>query len=79
MPQQTVYKCYAPVFPPSNCWACFWLTLIYTLVIIELGIILIIAIIAGPEAVRKIACLIKQFLFRIKYCKKGNDDPNKPI
>lgn len=75
MPEESS-KCYAPVFQPTNVWACFWLTIIYTAIIAILVVLLIIALIGGPEAVRKIVCLIKQFAYRIANCKKGNSDPN---
>lgn len=71
--------CYAPVFKPINFWACFWLMIIYTLVIAYLLIMLIIALIGGGAAVRQILCLIKQYSFRISHCRKGNDDPNQVI
>ena len=71
--------CYAPVFSPNHWWACFWLMIIYTLVIVYLTIMLIIAMLGGGDAVRTIACMIKQYAFRMKYCRQGNDDPNKQI
>lgn len=73
------YPCYAPVFRPNNCWACVWLRIIYTMVIVFLAVMLIIAVLAGPEAMKKIACMIKQYTYMIRYCKVGNSDPNKLI
>lgn len=68
--------CYAPLFKANNCWACLWITIIYIMVIVLLTIMLIIATLGGPEAIRKIACQIKQYAYMIKYCRRGNSDSN---
>jgi len=68
--------CYAPVFGPNNIWACLVLTIIYVLVIVVLTVLLIIAALGGPEAVRKISCLIKQYVYMIQHCTKGNSNPS---
>ncbi|MHA2253179.1 MAG: hypothetical protein ACXAD7_22650 [Candidatus Kariarchaeaceae archaeon] len=73
------YQCYAPVFKPNHWWACIWLTIIYTMVIVLLTIMLIIAVLAGPEAMRKIACQIKQYVYMIRNCRRGNSDTNLVI
>ena len=74
MPEEI--KCYAPTFPPGNCWSCMVLTIIYAIIIVALILTLIIAIIGGPDALRKVLCLIKQYRFMIANCRKGNSDPN---
>ena len=71
--------CYAPVFTPNSGWACWWLILIYTLVIVYLAIMLVIALLGGPKAVSHIACLIKQYVYRIANCMRGNDNPTLEI
>ena len=68
-------KCYAPVFRGNNIPACVFLRILFTLVIMmliigTLGLILLCA---------KGRCLIKQYQFRIIYCRQGNKDPNRLI
>lgn len=65
-------KCYAPVFRGSNCIACLYLTIIFTAVIALLVISLVWLTAEGR-------CLIKQYQFRIRYCKQGNSDPQRLI
>lgn len=66
-------KCYAPVFSgPRNIFACLYLTIIYTIVIM----LLVLSLIWLSEEGR---CLIKQYVFRIQHCSEGNNDPNRLI
>ena len=66
-------KCYAPIFTGTrSIFACFYLMIIYTIIIMVLMLSLIWLTAEGR-------CLIKQYLFRIKHCKRGNNDPNRLI
>lgn len=58
------HVCKAPVFKPSGFWSCFILLIILSLVIAMLAFVALFS-----EAAR---CLIRQYLFRIKYCRLGN-------
>jgi hypothetical protein len=69
------FKCYAPVFKGHHPIICailrtFYLAAITALIVGTLGLIFLSA---------KGRCLIRQYLFRISFCVKGNGDPNLPI
>lgn len=66
-------KCYAPVFSGTrNFFACFYLSIIYTIVILLLVLSLVWLTAEGR-------CLINQYRFRIQHCRDGNADPNRMI
>lgn len=69
------YTCYAPVFRANNFFACVILQLIYTMVIILLiiGTFFLILLFESGR------CTIRKYRFRMKYCTKGNDNPNLEI
>lgn len=58
--------CYAPVFEPNGCLVCFWLAIIYALVILALAIVALFS--------KEARCAIKQYQFRIRTCGAGNQD-----
>jgi hypothetical protein len=71
--------CYAPVFGASSFWACIFLSIIYVLILVFLLIMLVLAVFGGQSAIREIACIIRQYVYRIRNCTKGNSDPNVVI
>jgi hypothetical protein len=65
--QETKGKCYAPVFKgTNNVIACIFLRIIYALVIA-----LLVLFIWVPG----VACRIKQYIFRMRHCLEGNENP----
>ncbi len=60
-------ECKAPVFKGNSVCACLILTITYILVIAVLLIFIWIP---------SVLCLIKQYVFRIKHCRKGNSNPD---
>ena len=63
--------CFAPTFRANNMFACWVLSIIYTVIIAMLAIPALFS--------AEIRCYIRQLLFRIKYCWRGNSDPNITI
>jgi hypothetical protein len=63
--------CYAPVFEGSSGFACFFLAIIYLLIIAALLVVWILSF--GSKAVW---CTIEQFQFRLNHCGEGNSDPD---
>ena len=71
--------CYAPVFQKQNWLVCLLLVILLPIVALAFMIALIVGVIIGifiPEFLDRIICNYKRFLFRVRNCSKGNDDPN---
>ena len=62
--------CFAPVFTKSSIIACIFLAIIYATVIV-----LLILFIWIPG----VLCLIKQYIYRIQNCTRGNSNPDIPL
>ncbi len=64
--QPFLEECYAPVFQPNNFLVCFFLLILFSLLVVILFIPAIFS--------TRIRCLVSGFIFRISRCTKGSSD-----
>jgi len=72
-------ECFAPVFEKQSSIVCLLLVLTLPFVALAFLIALIVGALLGllfPDVIERIVCNYKRYLFRVKNCQKGNDNPN---
>jgi len=70
MHDKTAVECYAPIFKEHSLPEAVGLSIVYYL---------LIAVMLPFYWVPSVLCLIKRFHFFIRYCLRGNENPNIPL